>query len=63
MRGGRVVHRFTVDEDALIVSLRQQGVGLTAIAQRASNEFGTNRSVHSIHVRLVMLAGREEDAA
>lgn len=61
VRSGRVVHRYSAAEDELITTLRSGGLGLTAIARRASEQFGTNRTAHTIHVRLTMLAGRDDE--
>jgi hypothetical protein len=59
LRGGRRVHRFTAAEDALIESLRVDGLAFPEIARRASEQFSTARTPHVIQCRLIMLAARE----
>lgn len=60
VRGGRRVHRFTGEEDAFITALRIQGFCPARIAELATNRYGTNRTDHTIRMRLTMLAAREE---
>jgi len=60
MRGGRVVQRFTEDEDVFIQALRIQDYKPEKIAELASKRFGTQRSHHTIRCRLKMLASAEE---
>lgn len=62
VRRGRTVHRYTADEDTLITTLRLQNFSLETIADQCSKRFGTNRTPHSIKVRLIMLAAREDAA-
>jgi IS30 family transposase len=62
-RDGRVVHRFTPDEDRYIEQLRVRGLGLREIAALASARFGTQRTHHTIRCRLVMRAASEEAIA
>lgn len=61
VRNGRVVHRYSAAEDELIASLRRDGLGLTAIARRANEQFGTGRTAHTVHVRLTMLGARDDE--
>lgn len=61
VRNGRVVHRYSAAEDELITSLRAKGSGLADIARRASEQFGTARTSHTIHVRLTMLGARDDE--
>lgn len=61
-RNGRLVHRFTEAEDALIEALRVDGLSFAEIAARATERFSTNRSAHVIQCRLIMLAARELSA-
>jgi len=58
-RGGRWVTPFSPEEDAFIVALRLEGLGPTQIARRASARFDTQRNMHTIQCRLVMLAARD----
>lgn len=60
VRNGRVVHRYTRDEDAFIQVLRIQSYPLTRIAEITSKRFGTARTAHTIECRLIMLAARED---
>jgi hypothetical protein len=62
MRNGKLVHRFTGTEDALIQALRLQGFGLELIAEQCCKRFGTARTAHTIKCRLIMLAAREDVA-
>lgn len=59
MRGGRLVVPFTPEEDAFIEALRVQDFGFSKIADLTNKRFGLDRSFHTIHCRLVMLAARE----
>lgn len=63
MRGGIMVRQFSTDEDAYIETLRVAGHKPKAIAKAASARFGTNRSPHTINMRLLMLANRDVDSA
>ena len=47
---------YAPDEDAFILALRLQSIGLSEIARLATLRFGHPRSAHGISVRLVMLA-------
>jgi IS30 family transposase len=62
VRNGRTVRAFSPEEDAFITALRIQDFGFTEIARLANQRFGTERGVHTIHCRLVMLAAREDEA-
>lgn len=62
VRRGRTVHRYTADEDTLITTLRLQSFSLETIAEQCTKRFGTDRTPHSIKVRLIMLAAREDAA-
>lgn len=59
LRNGKLVAPFTREEDAFIQALRVQDYGTTKIAELTSKRFGHTRGVHSVHVRLTMLAARE----
>lgn len=59
VRNGRTVRHYSADEDAFIQALRIQNFSCRQIAHAASTRFGTERSEHSIQVRLVMLAARD----
>lgn len=59
VRNGRTVRQFTAEEDSYIETLRIAGHSRSAIARAANARFGTERSYHAIHMRLVMLANRE----
>lgn len=61
VRHGKAVRHFSVDEDVYIETLRIAGHRKTAIAKATSARFGTNRSPHTISMRLLMLANRETD--
>lgn len=61
MRGGTLVRVFDREEDALMLSLRKAGTGLTDIAAALNARFGRGRDGHAINVRLAMHAAREED--
>jgi len=61
-RNGRVVHRYTHDEDVFIQALRIQNYPLARIAEITSKRFGTARTAHTIECRLIMLAAREDAA-
>lgn len=56
---GRVVRRFTHDEDDRMQALRRDGKTPTQIAALTS-EFGHPRSMHTVACRLVMLGGLED---
>lgn len=59
MRNGRLVHRFSRDEDAVLLSMRRRGDKCEAIANECNRRFETNRTASSVHARLVIIA-REE---
>jgi hypothetical protein len=61
-RGGRTVRPFSPDEDVFITALRVQEFSFQSIADAVNKRFATERSAHGIHVRLVMLAAKEEAA-
>lgn len=63
VRNGRTVRQFTAEEDSYIETLRIAGHSRSAIARAASASFGTQRSYHAVHMRLVMLANRESGDA
>ena len=63
VRGGRTVRRFTREEDAYIQALRIQDVSFADIARLTTARFGHPRHIHTIHCRLVMLAGQDEPSA
>lgn len=52
------IYRFTRAEDRYIEELRRAGAAVGEIARKASEQFGTNRTRHTIRVRLIILAGR-----
>jgi hypothetical protein len=62
VRNGRIVRHFSADEDAFILALRVQGFSFTKIAHAANGRFATERTAHSVQVRIIMLAAREEAA-
>lgn len=59
-RGETLVVPYTPEEDAFIVALRVQRYRLDEIARLVAARFGTRRKPHSLFVRLVMLAARED---
>ena len=59
VRNGRIVRRFSLEEDTFIEALRIQGYSHEAIAEHASKRFSTERSAHVIKCRLIMLAARD----
>lgn len=59
LRHGRVVKRFTPEEDKLITMLRGEGWGPTKIAQECTARFGHPRSMHTVSCRLIMTAALE----
>jgi hypothetical protein len=62
VRNGRTVRHFSADEDAFILALRTQGFPFQKIAHAANTRFDTERTAHSVQVRLIMLASREDAA-
>lgn len=60
MRGGRMVRPFSKEEDAFILALRVQDYGPKRIAELVNERFGTERTMHTINCRLIMLAARED---
>jgi len=62
IRNGKPVVPYSPEEDAFIVALRVQDYSLAEIARLAASRFGTNRKMHSVQVRLIMLAARDEAA-
>jgi hypothetical protein len=62
IRRGRVVRPFTPAEDRFIESKRVAGVPIRRIAELANEQFNRERTQHAVHVRLVMLAAREDAA-
>lgn len=62
VRNGITVRQFCAEEDAFIEALRIQDFHLKKIAELVSKRFGAQRTEHSIRVRLIMLAAREEAA-
>ena len=63
VRAGRPIRTFGPEEDAFILAHRLAGEGLIAIAEAAAQRFGYRRSAGTIRNRLVMLAGRDDDAS
>lgn len=63
MRGGRRVRSFSPEEDAWISARRREGHTVTRIAARHHQQFGFQRAVGSIRVRLLMLANRDDATA
>lgn len=59
MRNGRPVRPFTAEEDAKMLALRLEGMGIRQITRA----LGTNRRPESVSIRLAMLAAREDMAA
>ena len=59
MRGGRLVRPYSREEDAFIEALRVQDYSLSKIAELTNKRFGTERTYHTIQMRLIMLAARE----
>lgn len=59
-RDGRIVRRFTRDEDDRMQALRRDGKTPTQIAAILTSEFGHPRSMHTVACRLVMLGGLED---
>jgi hypothetical protein len=62
-RNGVTVQPFTADEDLYIETLRTAGHPTTVIAKACTARFGHRRSPHTIHMRLLMLANREDGEA
>jgi len=62
VRNGRLVHRWTTEEDTFIQALRIQDFTLAQIAKATNARFNTQRSSHTVNIRLVMLAAREDAA-
>lgn len=63
IRNGREVRHFTLEEDALMVDLRTEGLAFPRIAGLLSERFGGHpRTAQTISVRLMMLANLEEAA-
>ena len=60
MHRGILVRPYGLEEDAFIEAMRADGATLSAIARAVELRFGWSRRDHSIHVRLVMLAGFAE---
>lgn len=60
VRNGRQVRGFSIDEDAYVVELRKLGKFPREIAIHVNARFANQRSHHTIHCRLKMLAGVEE---
>ena len=60
MRNGRILRRFSREEDGFIYGLRLQGYGPRQIAEMVSERFGFERRPHSVTCRLAMLASIEE---
>ena len=60
-RRGIMVRPYSPEEDAFIEKLRTEGATLSAIGRAVQDHFGWPRRSHSIHVRLVMLAGFDEE--
>ena len=56
IQGGKVVFRYTEEQDKRIVALRREGKNPRQIAELVTSEFGIARTGHSIDVRLKMLA-------
>jgi len=59
LRGGRIVRPYSREEDAFIEALRIQDYSLAKIAELTNKRFATERSYHTIQMRLIMLAARE----
>jgi hypothetical protein len=57
MRGGRAVHPYSIEDDALILRLEASGMGNSKIAQALSAaDPARPRKTHSILARLMTLA-------
>jgi hypothetical protein len=61
-KDGTVVRPYSADEDAFITAQRQSGRSYREIASAVQTEFGHYRRPSSVKVRLIMLAGFEEQA-
>jgi len=59
---GRAVKPFGPAEDAALVEMRIEGLGIAEIARRVTKAFGHPRSPDTVRNRLTMLAAREEAA-
>lgn len=63
MRKGRTVRQYSADEDIFITVLRVQKYTFAKIADLASKRFGTERTAHSVHNRIIMLSARDAEEA
>lgn len=59
-RDGRVVRRYGPEEDRVLLDLRAQGLSIRAIAAELTKRFGYPRKPHSVRVRLILIAARED---
>ena len=59
---GRPVKPFGPEEDAALIAMRVDGVGIAEIARRITEAFGHPRNPDTVRNRLTMLAAREEAA-
>lgn len=59
VQAGRLVHRYKREHDERLCQLRREGKNPREIAAAITAEFGIQRSTHSVHVRLTMLAAYE----
>lgn len=62
VRNGRTVRHFSADEDAFIQALRVQGFTFGKIAHATNGRFATERTAHSVQVRIIMLAAMDDAA-
>jgi IS30 family transposase len=56
---GTAINRYTSEQDGRLVALRREGKSHRQIAEIVTQEFGVPRNLHSVQVRIIMLAAFE----
>lgn len=60
-RNGQTIRRWSRTEEVAAIEMRKRGMSFRAIAAAISEQFHTHRNQHSVRIRLIMVATREED--